>query len=206
VSDKSHWDGVYSDRAGDALSWYQAYPERSLELIRDCGIGTDAGIIDVGGGTSGLAFELLRQGFSGLWVLDISAAALAAARNRLGADAARVQWVEADITRAQLPAAQFDVWHDRAVFHFFTDPAQQAAYVEKASAAVKPGGHLVISTFDADGPEQCSGLPVARYDVASLQSRFVGRFELMRSEREEHRTPAGKLQRFRYFVLRRLVS
>ena len=206
MSNKSHWDGVYGGRAGDALSWYQAYPKRSLELIRDSGIGPDAGIIDVGGGTSGLAFELLRRGFSGLWVLDISAAALAAARNRLGADAARVRWVEGDITRAQLPAAHFDVWHDRAVFHFFTDPVQQAAYVEKAGAAVKPGGHLVISTFAADGPEQCSGLPVARYDVASMQSRCAGRFELMRSEREEHRTPAGKLQRFRYFVLRRLVS
>jgi ubiquinone/menaquinone biosynthesis C-methylase UbiE len=203
VSDKSHWDRVYDDRAEDALSWFQQHPVRSLALVDASGVGPDASIIDVGGGASSFVADLLSRGFSDLWLLDISAAALAAARNRLGADADRIHWMEADVIRVDLPPANFDIWHDRAVFHFLTKPAEQAAYVEKACATVKPGGHLIIATFAEDGPERCSGLPVARYDAASLRAQFAHCCELLHTDKEVHRTPAGKLQQFRYFLLKR---
>lgn len=203
MTDKSHWDRIYKDTSSDALSWFQQHSERSLALITASDVGADATIIDVGGGASGLAADLLKRGFSDLWVLDISATALAAARARLGADAARIHWVEADVTRVELPPAHFDIWHDRAVFHFLTEPSTRAAYVEKACAAVKPGGHLIIATFAENGPERCSGLPVARYDSVSMQSQFADCCELLRSEKEAHTTPAGRLQQFRYCLLHR---
>lgn len=206
MAERSHWDRVYAARADEALSWFQRHPARSLALIEASGVARDAPIIDVGGGTSRLAAELLRRGYSGLWVLDISASALAAARGHLGKDARRVRWVESDVTRVALPEAHFHLWHDRAVFHFLTAPEDRAAYVDAACRAVKPGGHLVIATFAEDGPAQCSGLPVARYDAPSLYAQFAGCCELLRTEREEHRTPAGKRQAFRYCVLRRKLS
>jgi len=203
MSDKAHWDQVYVGRADDALSWYQRHAVRSLAYIEASGAGRDAAIIDVGGGASNLVADLLHKGYAHLWVLDISPAALATARRRLGDEAARVHWVEADVTRAQLPPAYFDVWHDRAVFHFLTEPAARAAYVAQVHAVVKPGGHVIIATFAEDGPERCSGLPVVRYDARTLAAQFGEGFELLGSEREEHRTPAGTLQRFRYCHLRR---
>lgn len=206
MTDKSHWDRIYKDTSSDALSWFQQHSERSLALITASDVGADATIIDVGGGASNLAADLLKRGFSDLWVLDISATALAAARARLGADAARIHWVEADVTRVELPPAHFDIWHDRAVFHFLTEPSTRAAYVEKACAAVKPGGHLIIATFAENGPERCSGLPVARYDSVSMQSQFADCCELLRSEKEAHTTPAGRLQQFRYCLLHRKRS
>jgi ubiquinone/menaquinone biosynthesis C-methylase UbiE len=206
VSDKSHWDRVYNDTAGDALGWFQQHPVRSLAFIGASGAGPDATIIDVGGGASGLTASLLSKGFSDLWLLDISATALAAARKSLGTDAARIHWVEADVNRVKLPPAHFDIWHDRAVFHFLTDVAAREAYVAKACASVKPGGHLIIATFAEDGPEQCSGLPVARYDAASLQAQFAECCELLHTEKAAHATPAGKLQQFRYCLLRRKGS
>ena len=203
MSDKAHWDRVYAERADDALSWYQRHAVRSLALIAATGVGPDGAIIDVGGGASGLAADLLARGYSDLWLLDISATALDAARKRLGADAARIRWVEADVTRAELPFGYFDVWHDRAVFHFLIDPAERAAYVATALRAVKPGGHLIIATFAEDGPQRCSGLPVARYDAQSLHAQFGETCELLHTEREAHRTPAGQIQQFRYCHLRR---
>jgi ubiquinone/menaquinone biosynthesis C-methylase UbiE len=205
MSDKAHWDRVYNGRADDALSWFQQDPVRSLALIEASGAGPEATIIDVGGGASRLTANLLNKGFSDLWVLDISGTALAAARESLDADAARIHWVEADVTRVHLLPAHFDIWHDRAVFHFLTDVTARAAYVANACAAVKPGGHLIVATFAEDGPEQCSGLPVARYDAASLQAQFADCFALLHSEKVAHRTPADKLQWFRYFLLRRMV-
>ena len=205
MADKVHWEGIYRGRADDALSWYQRHAFRSLALIAASGVGRDAEIIDVGGGASSLAADLLHKGYAHLWVLDISPAALAAARKRLGDEAARIHWVEADVTRAQLPAAHFDIWHDRAVFHFLTEPAARAAYVAQACAAVKPGGHAIIATFAEDGPEQCSGLPVVRYDAPSLHAQFGDAWELLHTEKESHRTPTGGLQQFRYCHLRRLA-
>ena len=204
MADKAHWDGIYLGRADDGLSWYQRHAVRSLAYIEASGVGRDAAIIDVGGGASTLVADLLQKGYTNLWVLDISPAALAAARSRLGDEAAPVHWVEADVTRAQLPPAYFDVWHDRAVFHFLTEPAARAAYLAQAHAAVKPGGHVIIATFAEDGPEQCSGLPVVRYDAPSLYAQFGDAWELLHTEKESHRTPAGALQRFRYCHLRRL--
>jgi len=173
VPDKLHWGRIYKDRADNALSWFQQHSLRSLALVDAGGLGPDATIIDVGGGASRFIADLLSRGFSDLWLLEISATALAAARASLGADAALIQWVEADVTRVALPPAYFDIWHDRAVFHFLTEPEARAAYLETACAAVKPGGHLIIATFAQDGPQKCSGLPVARYDAASLQAQFA---------------------------------
>ena len=206
MSDKAHWEKVYADRASDAQSWFQQYPARSLELIASCGADRDTVIIDVGGGASGLTAELLRLGYSELWVMDISAAALTAASRNIGEGANRVHWVEADVTSAQLPSGHFDIWHDRAVFHFLVTEADRHAYVSTALRAVKPGGHLVIATFAEDGPERCSGLPVARYDAVSLAAQFGPACELLRTEKEMHRTPAGQIQSFRYTFWRRKLD
>lgn len=203
MSDKSHWDHIYASRTSDDLSWFQLHAERSLALIRNTAVAHDGAIIDVGGGASALAGDLLQAGYSSLWVLDISATALDAARQRLGEQSARIQWLQADVTRVQLPPAHFDIWHDRAVFHFLTAPDDRAAYVERACAAVRPGGHLIIATFAEDGPQQCSGLPVMRYDAATLYAEFAVATELVHTETESHRTPSGELQHFRYCHLRR---
>jgi SAM-dependent methyltransferase len=203
MSDKSHWEQIYASRASDDLSWFQLHAERSLALIRNTAVALDGAIIDVGGGASALAADLLHAGYSSLWVLDISAAALDAARQRLGEQAVRIHWLESDVTRAELPPAHFDIWHDRAVFHFLTAADDRAAYVERACAAVRPGGHLIIATFAEDGPRQCSGLPVMRYDAAALSAEFAAATELVHTETETHRTPSGELQHFRYCHLRR---
>jgi ubiquinone/menaquinone biosynthesis C-methylase UbiE len=206
VSDKSHWDQVYTGRANDTWSWVQQVPALSLALIEACGVDSDAAIIDVGGGTAPLSGELIRRGYSDLWLLDISGAALKKARHRLGADAARIHWLESDVTQVELPLAYFDIWHDRAVFHFLTEASARAAYVGRASAAVKPGGHLVVATFAEDGPTHCSGLPVLRYDTESLQVVFGDAFSLVQTAVEAHRTPMGGLQSFRYALFRRADS
>ena len=203
MSDKTHWNRVYTDRPDDELSWFERHPARSLSLIESWGAGHDAALIDIGGGASGLTATLLQQGYSDLWLLDISATALAAVRRRLGADAARIHWVESDVKHAELPDAYFDVWHDRAVFHFFVEPAERRAYVDKALRAVKPGGRLIMATFAEDGPERCSNLPVARYDADSLAAQFGDACDMLYTEKAAHRTPAGKVQQFRYCVLGR---
>ena len=200
---QDHWDKVYTARPANAVSWYQEHAEQSLRLIRDTGAGTDASIIDVGGGASTLVDDLLGAGYSRITVLDLSAAALAAARQRLGPLAARVQWLEADITAVVLPASAYDVWHDRAVFHFLTGAEQRAAYVRAVLRAVRPGGHVIVATFAEDGPTQCSGLTVRRYSPGALHAEFGRPFDLVRHEREDHRTPFGTLQRFVYCYCRR---
>lgn len=203
MPDKDHWDSVYRDRAGDDLSWYQARAEQSLALINKCGLDREAPLIDIGGGTSSLAAELLQQGYRDVSVLDISPVALANARAGLGCDAARVHWIEADVTKAHLPAARFALWHDRAVFHFLTAQSDRSAYVDTLRAALRPGGDVIIATFAEDGPDHCSGLPVERYDAAKLQAEFAGACELVQSEKVLHRTPTGALQAFRYCHFRR---
>lgn len=200
---KDHWDHVYAGRPADALSWHQRHAQRSLALITASGIAPDAPIIDVGGGASSLVADLLAQGHSNLWVLDLSARALAVARDALGDEAAQIQWIEADVCEAPLPAGYFGVWHDRAVFHFLTDPATRAAYVAKALQSLAPGGHLIVATFAEDGPEQCSGLPVMRYHGHQLAEQFTSGCELLGIEHETHITPAGARQSFVYCHLRR---
>lgn len=203
---KDHWEKVYSTKATDAVSWFQAHADFSVGLIKATGVGLDASIIDVGGGASTLVDDLLANGYTNLSVLDLSAAALAAARNRLGSKAANVRWIEADITRANLPARQFDVWHDRAVFHFLTTPEERAAYVQAVFHSVKPGGHVIVATFAEDGPNQCSGLPVMRYRADELHAEFGESFSLLRHEKEAHHTPAGTVQQFVYCYCRKMSS
>jgi len=203
---KDHWEKVYSTKPADTVSWFQPHAELSLGLILDTGVGRDASIIDVGGGASTLVDDLLANGFTDVTVLDLSAAALAEARRRLGSRAAEVQWIEADITRADLPSGRYDVWHDRAVFHFLTDPGDRDAYVRTVFRAVKPGGHVIVATFAEDGPDQCSGLPVVRYRPDELHAEFGEAFRLLDHRKEEHHTPAGKVQQFVYCYCRRADS
>ncbi len=206
MSDSGHWDRVYGEKTDASLSWFQRHPARSLALIERYGPGPGARLIDVGAGTSPLLGELLRRGYRDLWWLDLSPVAQARARQRLGEQAVAIRWVLGDVTRVRLPVASFDLWHDRAVFHFLVTADARAAYVRVAARALRPGGHLLVATFAEDGPERCSGLPVARYDVEGLTRAFAGDFELLHSEREPHRTPAGALQSFRYGLLRRRSS
>lgn len=198
MESKSHWERVYSSRAADAVSWYQPHATRSLDLIRKVAGGAATRVIDVGGGACTLVDDLLAGGMSNLTVLDISAAALQVAQRRLAGQARRVQWIAADITRVQLGEGAYDVWHDRAVFHFLTDPADRAAYVAQVRRAVRPGGHVIVAAFGPEGPEQCSGLPVVRYEPGQLHAQFGGRFELVDHVAEQHRTPAGQVQHFVY--------
>lgn len=194
---KAHWERVYASKATSAVSWFQEQAATSLRLIQATGLGPEAAILDVGGGASVLVDDLLAAGYRDLAVLDLSGAALVAARERLGARAEQVRWIEGDITRVALPA-NYDLWHDRAVFHFLTDPGDRQAYRRQLEQALRPGGHLVIATFAEDGPERCSDLPVMRYSASELRAEFGAGFDLLHSERETHRTPGGALQRFTY--------
>lgn len=194
----AHWEHVYASRAPDAVSWYQPHAALSLDLIRRIGAGPGTRVIDVGGGASTLVDDLLLHGMGDVTVLDISAAALQVARQRLGAAAKGVHWIAGDITRVQLEPAAYDIWHDRAVFHFLTDPADRAAYVAQVRRAVRPGGHVIVAAFGPEGPEQCSGLPVVRYEPGALHAQFGDSFELVDRLTEQHRTPAGAVQQFVY--------
>ena len=160
MNSKQHWEQVYATKSSDSVSWFQEHADQSLRLIHNTGLGKEAAIIDVGGGASTLVDDLSSEGFSDLTVLDLSGAALTVARQRLGKRADAVHWTEGDITRAEFPVHRFDIWHDRAVFHFLTTPADRQAYVERVMRSVRPGGHVIVATFAEDGPEKCSGLPV----------------------------------------------
>ncbi|MBA3592209.1 MAG: class I SAM-dependent methyltransferase [Pseudomonadota bacterium] len=199
MESKSHWEEVYRTKSSDAVSWYQPHATLSLELIRTVATDNSARIVDVGGGASSLVDDLLAQGMTDLGVLDISGAALAVARRRLGPElASRVRWLEGDITTLALEKASIDIWHDRAVFHFLTDAADRAAYVAQVRHAVRPGGHVIVAAFAPDGPLECSGLPVVRYAPDALHAQFGGAFELLEHMQEDHHTPSGLVQHFVY--------
>lgn len=200
---KTHWDGVYTTKQSTEVSWYQAAPTRSLALLREAGAGPRTAILDVGGGDSTLVDAVVDGALGRMTVLDVSGAALARAQARLGARAGEVTWIEADVTRAALPAHAFDVWHDRAVFHFLTEPEDRARYAAVAAAAVRPGGTLLMATFAPDGPTRCSGLEVARYDPEALARALGEAFALTRGFGDVHHTPAGGEQRFTVAVFRR---
>jgi len=202
VDRRQHWESVYLNKAADQVGWFQPRAASSLRLIGDC-VDTDAHVIDVGGGASVLVDDLLDAGYRHLTVLDLAESALAVSRARLGAQAASVRWIAADITRAELPPARYDVWHDRAVFHFLTDPADRARYVEQVLKSVKPGGHVIIAAFGPGGPLQCSGLDVVRYAPDALHAEFGAPFRLLGHETEIHRTPGGGEQQFVYCYCRR---
>ena len=194
---QDHWEQVYSTRSADAVSWYQPHATRSLAWI-SAAVGTEAAIVDVGGGASRLVDDLLGAGYRDLAVLDRAAAALQVARQRLGADGTKVRWITGDITALPLPANAFALWHDRAAFHFLTDAAARSAYVAQLRRALRPGGHLIIATFGPDGPTRCSGLPVVRYSAPALQAELGENFQLIEQAEETHRTPAGATQQFVY--------
>lgn len=203
---KSHWEKVYSSKAATSVSWFQTHAECSLRLIRGSGIAPTAAIIDVGGGASTLVDDLLDLGYSRLSVLDLAASALNTAKNRLGSHASRVDWIEGDVTQVVLPFEKFDLWHDRAVFHFMTSPQSRADYVRTLTQALKPGGHVIIATFAKDGPPQCSELPVMRYDAMALSLEFGTGFSLVHHEPESHLTPKGQIQPFVYCHFRKVLS
>jgi len=200
---KKHWEEIYSTKAPDTVSWYQEHADLSVRLIRNTRLGKDAAIIDVGGGASRLVDDLLREGYSDVTVLDLSSAALALAKQRLGKYANAVHWMEGDITRAAFSNHRFDIWHDRAVFHFLTDPVDRQTYVKQVMRAVRPGGHVIVATFAEDGPDDCSGLPVMRYQPDSLHAEFGNEFFLVEHEKEAHRTPSGNVQQFVYCYCRK---
>jgi 2-polyprenyl-3-methyl-5-hydroxy-6-metoxy-1,4-benzoquinol methylase len=180
------------------VSWFQEHASRSLDIIRSIGADKSAGIVDVGGGASTLVDDLLADGFRGITVLDLSQSALEVARGRLGAKGALASWMAGDICSVELPEQAFDIWHDRAVFHFLTEARDREAYVRQVMKSVKPGGHVIVATFAPDGPEQCSGLPVARYAPDQLHGEFGPAFDLVEHALEDHATPWGSIQHFVY--------
>jgi 2-polyprenyl-3-methyl-5-hydroxy-6-metoxy-1,4-benzoquinol methylase len=199
---KTHWERVYQTKASDAVSWYQPHLETSLTLIERAGATASSAIIDVGAGESTLADDLLSLEFQNITVLDISETAIDVCKKRMGAAADRVHWLVADVTRAKLEPGVYDIWHDRAVFHFLTALEQRVAYVSNVARSVKRGGHVVVSTFGPEGPTRCSGLEVMRYDAESLHGQFGKRFRLVESSKELHNTPFGTTQQFLYCYCR----
>jgi ubiquinone/menaquinone biosynthesis C-methylase UbiE len=199
---KSHWEEIYTTKVSTDVSWYQTHPSLSLKLIEATEIGKEQSIIDVGGGTSMLIDFLLNKRFTELAVLDISSSALEIAKTRLGVKAENVEWIEADITEFQ-PSHHFDLWHDRAVFHFLVNEEDRSKYVNVLKRTLVPGGHIVIATFAIDGPKRCSGLDTVQYDVESMCSQLGDEFVLLDKLDEKHITPGNKEQKFTYFMYRR---
>jgi trans-aconitate methyltransferase len=200
----THWESVYQTRGEREVSWFEESPAISLDLIHATGVSSEASIIDIGGGASRLVDALLDEGFRAITVLDLSEHALAATQARLGARSAKVKWIAADVTAWQ-PFEIYDVWHDRATLHFLTDEMDRATYVTRLAQAVHPGGHVIIGTFALDGPDQCSGLPVIRYDAGSLAALLGPSFDLVERRSHAHQTPTGTIQRFQFSRFRRLA-
>jgi SAM-dependent methyltransferase len=194
---RRHWETLYQGRDPDSVSWYQENPARSLILIGETGVSSEASIIDIGGGTSRLVDRLLELGYSRLTVLDLVPTALNHAQERLGVRSRDVTWLDADVLEHHFEHP-YAVWHDRAVFHFLTEPADRARYVDQLKTAVEPGGHVILATFSPDGPESCSGLPVQRHSPESLIECLGIGFEAVDFQEEAHHTPSGKGQHFLY--------
>jgi SAM-dependent methyltransferase len=197
IDPKSHWQRVYQTTPPTGVSWYEPVPEPSLALIGATGLGQRAAVLDVGGGASTLVDHLVAAGFQDLTVLDIAPAALEVAQTRLGLRAANVTWIEGDILSFN-PTRRYALWHDRAVLHFLTEPAEQERYLSTLRAALQPAGHVILATFGPQGPTRCSGLPVLRHSPDSLGKLLGPRFTLRRSSIELHPTPGGQVQQFTY--------
>ena len=196
IDRQSHWETVYRTKAEREVSWFEDTPDLSLSLLREAGLNPSLAIIDVGGGASRLVDALVASGQAHVTVLDLSATALALAKARLvGTDC--VNWVVSDVTK-WTPYRQYDLWHDRAAFHFLTSLEDQRAYVRVLSAATKPSSAVIIGTFAPDGPEKCSGLPVVRHDAESLQAVLGEHFTLLSTRLHEHTTPWGSVQKFQF--------
>lgn len=199
---RTHWEKIYGTKAPDQVSWYRPHLETSLALIKRAAGDQTASIIDVGGGESTLVDDLLEQGFQHITVLDVSQAAIEVNKTRLGVGARGVHWIVADITQVELEPRAYDVWHDRAVFHFLTSQEQRTAYVRQVARSVRSGGYVIVSTFGPEGPTKCSGLDVVRYDADSLHDEFGARFRLVESSKEAHQTLFGTTQQFLYCYCR----
>jgi len=193
---QKHWEQIYAEKAPDAVSWFRPHLEKSLALIEQVAPNRSTSIIDVGGGESTLVDDLLAREYQNITILDISQAAIDANRKRLGAASKQVKWLVSDITQVELESLAYDVWHDRAVFHFLTSTSDRAAYVRQVARSVRPGGHVIVSTFGPEGPVKCSGLDVVRYDAESLHKEFGVQFRLLESSKELHNTPFGTVQQF----------
>jgi 2-polyprenyl-3-methyl-5-hydroxy-6-metoxy-1,4-benzoquinol methylase len=206
MSAKTHWESIYSSKKSTEVSWYQTNPHQSLEFIRRAAQGNlSSAIIDVGGGASTLVDYLLDDGFTDITVMDISASALSSAQARLGERANHITWLDADVTKVDLPLHQYDIWHDRAVFHFLTKAEDRQRYLKAVMRAVKPEGMVIIATFADDGPTKCSGLDVMRYSPPQLHAEFGDGFKLLESVRETHHTPFGTNQQFVYCLCQKLA-
>lgn len=202
MSSQPHWEHIYQTKSASQLSWHRAHLDTSLKLIQDATDDYHARIIDVGAGESTLVDDLLARGYSRLTVLDLSPAALQIAQQRLGESGRLVNWITGDVLSTPLGEAHFDIWHDRAVFHFLNTPAERAAYVRQVHRTVKPGGSVIVATFGPEGPLQCSGLNVQRYDADTLHDEFGAQFELTDHLTELHETPFGTTQQFVYCFCR----
>jgi 2-polyprenyl-3-methyl-5-hydroxy-6-metoxy-1,4-benzoquinol methylase len=202
-SSQAHWEDVYAQKGEREVSWFQENPEPSLDLIARAGATPASAIIDIGGGASRLVDALFARGFDNLTVLDLSEAALARARARLGEGAGNIRWIAADVTTWQ-PDARYDLWHDRAALHFLGDPDAQRAYVERLKLALNAGGHAIIATFALDGPEKCSGLPVTRHSAETIGALLGAEFALLDTLRHAHTTPWGSVQKFQFSTFVRL--
>jgi 2-polyprenyl-3-methyl-5-hydroxy-6-metoxy-1,4-benzoquinol methylase len=198
MNTKTHWEKVYGTKMPEAVSWYRPHLETSIALIKRAGAEPTSSIIDVGAGESTLADDLLSLGYENITALDISEIAVDVCKKRLGATANRVHWLIADVTAADLRFGVYDVWHDRAVFHFLTTDEQRMAYVRNVARSVRRRGHVIVSTFGPEGPSRCSGLDVVRYNAESLHHEFGKSFRLVESSEELHQTPFGTTQQFLY--------
>ncbi|MEO5859226.1 MAG: class I SAM-dependent methyltransferase [Pyrinomonadaceae bacterium] len=203
INRAEHWEKVYATKSDAEVSWYREHLDNSLRMIINTGAGHDAAVIDVGGGSSTLVDDLLDNGFINVSVLDISSSALERSKARLGFREQLVEWISGDVTEIDLSPNRFDVWHDRAVFHFLTDPDDRRAYVELVNASVKPSGHIIVASFGTSGPLKCSGLDVVRYDPESMHGEFGSGFHLVDSIAETHETPFGTTQDFIYCYCRK---
>jgi 2-polyprenyl-3-methyl-5-hydroxy-6-metoxy-1,4-benzoquinol methylase len=199
---QTHWENIYGKKAANAVSWYRPHLEKSLELIEHAAHGPSASIIDVGGGESTLVDDLVALRYRNITILDISQTAIDVTKKRLGSSSENIHWLIGDITSAELEPCSYDVWHDRAVFHFLTAADARTAYVRQVAKAVKAGGYVIVSTFGPEGPTKCSGLDVVRYDAESLHEEFGIRFQLLGSSMELHQTPFGTTQQFLYCFCR----
>lgn len=199
---REHWESVYETKRPDQVSWFQPHATLSSEIIRGTVEDRSARILDVGGGASTLVDDLLGDGYERVTVMDLSAAALDHSRRRLGRRATLASWVVGDVLAVPFADDSAALWHDRAVFHFLTDPADRARYVAEARRVVVPGGLVLLATFASDGPERCSGLPVLRYGAGDLQRELGNDFVQLDSCRDVHRTPAGGTQAFTFGLFR----
>ena len=201
-SSKEHWDNVFSTNIEEQLSWFQPYPKTSMEFVQLFDLPLDANIIDVGGGDSHFVDALLERGYQNIWVLDISTNAVERAKKRLGRNASKIHWIVSDMLDYN-PGVKFDLWHDRAAFHFLTSEDSIYQYVHVAENAIKENGYLILGTFSENGPERCSGLEIRRYSETSMSARFEISFERIKCIEENHITPFHRSQNFLFCSFKR---